>query len=573
MTPFDVCGPLPTGTTLLEASAGTGKTFTIAALTARYVAEGVAELSQLMLVTFGNAASRELRDRVRERLVSAERGLRDAAAARASEDDVLRLLAAVPDGEVEQRRQRLARALAGFDDATIATTHSFCSQMLTGLGTAADTDPAATFRDDLDDLVREVVDDLYLRAYARAGADEPRMSHPQMLQLGRSAVSDRSAELVPAGASGLPGQRRAAVQAVRDEVERRKRRLGLVDYDDWLALLRDALTDPVTGPVACARVRERYRVVLVDEFQDTDPVQWDVLRHAFDGSTTLVLIGDPKQAIYAFRGGDVTTYLAASAVATTRATLVRNWRSDAPLLDALQHLLGGAALGDPRIVVHPVEAACAGTRLTGAGASLRVRQVARTGHGPLSRGLPKVDPVRAAVAQDVAADLVGLLTGPARLPAARWRRATSRCWCAPTGRARWSARRSPGRACRRCWPAAGSVFATPSARSWLVLLEALEQPHRRRPGALGRAVGVPRRHPGDARRGRRRGDRPARSAAARLGRPARRARGGGVPRGAQRGGAAAGAGARPARRRAAAHRPAPRRPVAARRRARRSSSG
>ena len=125
-----MCGPLPTGTTLLEASAGTGKTFTIAALTARYVAEGVAELSQLMLVTFGNAASRELRDRVRERLVDAERALRDPATARRADDDVVRLLADVDDGQVEQRRERLARALAGFDDATIATTHSFCSQML-----------------------------------------------------------------------------------------------------------------------------------------------------------------------------------------------------------------------------------------------------------------------------------------------------------------------------------------------------------------------------------------------------------------------------------------------------------
>jgi exodeoxyribonuclease V beta subunit len=61
---FDLCGPLPVGTTVLEASAGTGKTFTIAALATRYVAEGLAELSQLMLVTFGRAATQELRQRV-----------------------------------------------------------------------------------------------------------------------------------------------------------------------------------------------------------------------------------------------------------------------------------------------------------------------------------------------------------------------------------------------------------------------------------------------------------------------------------------------------------------------------
>ncbi|MEN3266459.1 UvrD-helicase domain-containing protein, partial [Pseudonocardia sp.] len=137
---FDVCGPLPSGTTVLEASAGTGKTFTIAALAARYVAEGRARLPELLLVTFGREATQELRERVRERLVSAERGLRDPTAARVSPDTVLALLANGPDEEVALRRRRLAAALAEFDAATIATTHQFCGQMLTALGAADDAD-------------------------------------------------------------------------------------------------------------------------------------------------------------------------------------------------------------------------------------------------------------------------------------------------------------------------------------------------------------------------------------------------------------------------------------------------
>src|SRR5829696_9256036 len=71
---FDVCGPLPEGVTVLEASAGTGKTFTIAGLAARYVASGI-PLDQVLVVTFTRMATAELRDRVRERLVSAEQGL------------------------------------------------------------------------------------------------------------------------------------------------------------------------------------------------------------------------------------------------------------------------------------------------------------------------------------------------------------------------------------------------------------------------------------------------------------------------------------------------------------------
>ena len=476
---FDVCGSLPRGTTLLEASAGTGKTFTIAALATRYVAEGVAELSQLMLVTFGNAASRELRDRVREQLGSAERALRDAPAARASDDAVLRLLAAVDDDQVAARCERLAVALAGFDAATIATTHSFCSQMLTGLGVLADTDRSAVFTESLDDLVREVVDDLYLRQWARAGAGPPELSHEELLTLGRRAVgSDRTADLRPEGATGLPGVRRAAAQRVRAEVEARKRRLGLVDHDDSLVLLRNALQDPEHGAVACQRVRARYRVVLVDEFQDTDAVQWDVLRLAFHGSATLVLIGDPKQAIYAFRGGDVTTYLMASSVAASTATLTRNWRSDAALLHGLELLLGGAALGDPRIVVRPVESAHPTPRLAGAGAPLRLRRLPRTGHGTLHRGLPKVDPLREAVARDVADDVVGLLRGAALLRGSAVEPGDVAV-LVRTNKQGALVREALGRAGVPAVLAGGAnVFSTPSARSWLALLEAVEQPHR-----------------------------------------------------------------------------------------------
>src|SRR6476469_5457981 len=122
---FELLGPLPTGTTVLEASAGTGKTFTIAALVARYVAEGRARLDELLVVTFGRAATQELRDRVRERLVSARDGLVDIAAARTSDDALLRHLADADDAEVSARRARLVTALASFDAATVVTIHQF----------------------------------------------------------------------------------------------------------------------------------------------------------------------------------------------------------------------------------------------------------------------------------------------------------------------------------------------------------------------------------------------------------------------------------------------------------------
>ena len=106
-----------------------------------------------------------------------------------------------------------------------------------------------------------------------------------------------------------------------------------------------------------ARLRDRYRVVLVDEFQDTDPIQWEILQRAFSGGgVTLVLIGDPKQAIYAFRGADVYSYLEAKQASGETATLEVNRRSDQRLIDAYDAMFGGAKLGHPEIVYGRVRA-------------------------------------------------------------------------------------------------------------------------------------------------------------------------------------------------------------------------
>jgi exodeoxyribonuclease V beta subunit len=137
--PFDLGGPLPSGVTLLEASAGTGKTFAIAGLVARYVAEGT-PLDRLLVVTFTRIATGELRERVRDRLVGAADFLSDILSGLPVDpaDDVLRVLADSPRDEIERRRDRMAKAVTDFDAATIETTHGFCLHVLVGLGVAGD---------------------------------------------------------------------------------------------------------------------------------------------------------------------------------------------------------------------------------------------------------------------------------------------------------------------------------------------------------------------------------------------------------------------------------------------------
>jgi exodeoxyribonuclease V beta subunit len=462
---FDVCGPLPTGVTVLEASAGTGKTYTIAGLAARYVAEGL-ELDRLLAITFTRNATAELRDRVRERLVSAEQALERALAGVVPTDRVEALLADGTREEVGLRRDRLASAVASFDAATIVTTHGFCQEVLGGLGIAGDLEPKVQFVEDLRDLVGEVVDDLYVRAFH--GREEVPFDRAQALAIARAADRNPGAPLEPRDAppDTPPELRRRLAAAVRRELEVRKRRLGVMTYDDLLTRLDAALA---TRPEIADRLRAQFEVVLVDEFQDTDPIQWRIVQRAFgQGDTKLVLIGDPKQAIYAFRGADVYAYLEAAST-RERLRLDENWRSDPELLAAYDALFGRAQLGHEGIVYQQVRAAHA-DRPVPPGTPLRVRVVRRDDVGTTGRGFAMVQPAREHIARDVAADVVRQLSSGACRPGD----------VAVLVRRNVDAELVQAALADVAVPAvlngAGSVFDTRAADEWLRLLEALERP-------------------------------------------------------------------------------------------------
>ncbi len=253
---------------------------------------------------------------------------------------------------------------------------------------------------------------------------------------------------------------------------RRKERAGLITYDDLLTRLNDTLHGPA-GEVGVRRLRERYRVVLVDEFQDTDPVQWSILRRAFaGGDSTLVLIGDPKQAIYAFRGADVYAYLDAAKTAGARHDLTVNWRSDQGLIDAYDALFGGAKLGHEGIVYLPVRATEANQKPRMSGTPLRIRVVHRDEPSVRTtpRGYASVGSARDHIATDLAADIVALLSSGAVRPGhVAVLVQTNRT--AALIRDALDAVDVPA-----VINGAGSVFGTDPARDWLRLLEALERP-------------------------------------------------------------------------------------------------
>lgn len=476
------------GSRLIEASAGTGKTFTIAMLYVRLVL-GHGALSaassdaglfddetrtagraltppEILVVTFTDAATKELRERIRARLIEAAECFRanpEDVPLRASGEDLLHDLR--EDYAPEQWpgcARRLQLAAEWMDEAAVSTIHGWCNRMLSEHAFDSDSLFSQTLETDQTELRAEVVRDYWrtfmapldaksaaevrdwfaspdalhksirgllahaellpdarepeaslMDARTRAQAELETLKAPwrvwieeveALLNAARAAkqfnasklktnhsdawigklrewannpelahpgFDDKAAvwtRLTPAGLEeiwkGEPPEHPAFVametlreslasppQAKQDvlchaarwvarrfaEEEARRSQMG---FDDLLTRLLAALKRE-NGPRLAEIIRKQYPVALIDEFQDTDPVQYQIFDSVYriesnDNDTAIVLIGDPKQAIYAFRGADIYTYLRARRACEGRLyTLKKNFRSTRAMVDAV----------------------------------------------------------------------------------------------------------------------------------------------------------------------------------------------------------------------------------------------
>lgn len=366
--PFVLHGDLPVGRLAIEASAGTGKTYALSSLAARYIAERGVAIDELLIVTFTRAAAAELKDRVRSRLVECAAWLDlDALPDELQSDEFVSTIWSDDAATRHLRASRVRTALTTFDSSTITTIHGFAQQILGTMGTAATTDPDAVLLDNSKSLIAQVATDLLVVEALEAGDGDTTAPDLETLRTATSlALGNPEARLVPdARSTDVPATARRLSELVytaQAEVGRRSRLAATQSFDDLLVRLREAIDDPEFGVAARETIQRRYRVALIDEFQDTDPVQWSVFDAVFGQTasgdapaTTLVLVGDPKQAIYAFRGANVHTYLQAVRTADTeRRILGINWRSDPAVLSATEQLLAGATFGDVDIGFQPV---------------------------------------------------------------------------------------------------------------------------------------------------------------------------------------------------------------------------
>ncbi|WP_425968956.1 exodeoxyribonuclease V subunit beta [Aeromonas dhakensis] len=471
------------GERLIEASAGTGKTYTIAGLYLRLllghgplIEEGAdagqasaherpLSVTEILVVTFTEAATAELRGRIRGRIHEAR-----LAFMRGQSGDALlaQLLEEVEDHELAARR--LLAAERQMDEAAVFTIHGFCQRMLKQNAFESGALFETEFLTDDSQLRLQAVSDYWraefypvdktLASAVRAlwpspaallremngwldnselemrppAGDETLAARHQAAMARIAAVKEawlaqvdeirrqtdghisrytgknyegwlaKIADWAQDEASGYaipkelerfgqtvleanlkkggdvptlplfseidallasrPGIRdlilqRAAV-VVRSRMQASKRQAHQLSFDDLLKDLDGALGSSL-GERLCERIRATYRVAMIDEFQDTDPQQYRIFHRLYGGhqDTALLMIGDPKQAIYGFRGADIFTYIQARRNVSAHYTLGRNWRSSGALVAAVNGLFERAKdpfIYEADIPFLPVEA-------------------------------------------------------------------------------------------------------------------------------------------------------------------------------------------------------------------------
>ncbi len=340
----------PDGHAIIEASAGTGKTYAIEHLIVELLRRDAKSIEEILVVTFTEKATTELRARIRGLIEMILRG----APAGASQASDGHSRTAIDDAA----RLRLEHALAAFERAPIFTIHAFCRRVLTEFAFDSGTrftleldDGRRAFRSAFRAELRErfAVDPLMREGLTRwleeadATALENLLSEAHRC---RYQPTDRERTIAEArkvlAAQGPiePLLSDLYLPLVEKRLDRDKRQRGQIDYDDMLAWVWEAL-EGSGGPALAAALRLRYRFALVDEFQDTDDLQWRIFKRVFvegDDGNRLFVVGDPKQAIYAFRNADVHSYLRARkelcAAGAPRIPIDANFRSTAKLIDA-----------------------------------------------------------------------------------------------------------------------------------------------------------------------------------------------------------------------------------------------
>ena len=363
MNHFNALSSQVKGTTLIEASAGTGKTFSMALLMLRFLLNG-SKIEEILAVTFTRAATSELKDRIRKFVDEAVRFLETnpTPTSATATSPVEKMVASFVGKEgLLQSYRRLKLAYANIDTASIFTIHAFCQRIIQEYAFETATPYGLELVEDGSEISLEIAQNYWLTTLLTPKTPRSFISHitqnlspVKLLEYLRQwhksgSISDppRSEifsweETQTAESFDLIADTRLFIyrflRLYPDQFETRNRELGKMTYDSLISILSDTLKKSETKEFLTKAVRKRFKVALIDEFQDTDSEQYNIFSTFFgDETRPLICIGDPKQAIYSFRKADLHTYLYATAKErlTQRYSLGLNWRSSDKMVTAV----------------------------------------------------------------------------------------------------------------------------------------------------------------------------------------------------------------------------------------------
>lgn len=336
------------GRTLIEASAGTGKTYSLEHIVLRLVVERGIAIGRVLVVTFTKAATAELKSRIRGKLLAVRKLVTEGVAP--TDKNLLEQFERWRELDPDLVRERLERAVREFDDAVILTIHSFCQKTLSDFVFTSGGSYGVDSGNENELLGRTAEE--FLRLEARRANEKGATEAFRVLQtlkldkvLSKLAAEPKSArKRAIFSEAGFPAKLDAENAAAYEEMlgrflawaparyEALKREASYQTFDDMLVRTEAGLK---ADPAFAAVVRDHYDVVLIDEFQDTDPLQYGIFSTLFGDPAfgkTVFFVGDPKQAIYSFRNADFETYRRASEEIGRHRKLAKNFRTTPALM-------------------------------------------------------------------------------------------------------------------------------------------------------------------------------------------------------------------------------------------------
>lgn len=337
---FDAATTPIEGHMLLEASAGTGKTYSLMRVLLRLLVEKGIELDRILVVTFTNAATDELSSRLRSNLTELIEQIR--LKKNGSFNDLL-------DSWEEKKYcsaeilEKLQTALNKIDDAAIFTIHGFCQRILQDFVFSSKGNYDFEIGDDSDAKDKALTTFLRTnlpKAYPTCPTEQLSLARDipwadilsTATGLSRTKPLTQQMKLMKDSEHEPEEETNQFFNTFIDQAttlyEKNKKDKRLFTFDD---LLIEAEERIVKDPEFTKAIQNLYGAALIDEFQDTDPIQYSIFKHLFlddpEDSKPVIFVGDPKQSIYRFRNASLETYLLAKNEINNLYQLVKNYRS------------------------------------------------------------------------------------------------------------------------------------------------------------------------------------------------------------------------------------------------------